>query len=365
MASDNVSVGAQFLNLNGSDPTTTTEKAGFKPHPRCKYIHHADYKPFHVNLLSQITTYVIFSIAIFGFGTNLLSFVVLSKERSNNTSIFYLKCLAIADMFICFFYIIFDFQFRLYSHTLLLDMTAEINHVMKRMRPYTRNTRLLFSGIGDLVTLLIAIDRYIVVCWPLKAVGIISKKKSNIYIAVVSIISFGDVTTNVFKYTTKYARNPCTGHVRWNQKLTPFARNRYLRYYYVFVRAPLFTIIPTVIVILITIRLIFTLRRAGAARKTMSANSQAANSSSADRGLTLTLILISCFYLVKKAFFFNGAVTNLVQTLGGTIGTAISSFYLNPVQDIIRMIVASTNFVIYCASRRRFRNQLKAMFSIS
>ncbi|XP_074661577.1 uncharacterized protein LOC141914209 [Tubulanus polymorphus] len=368
-ASENVSVGAQFLDLNGSDlTTTTTEKAGFVPGSRCKYIHHSDYKPPHENLYIQITIYVIVSFAFFGFGANLLSFTILSKERSNNTSIFYLRCLAVADMFICLSYIVFDFQYQLYSHTLLLDMTAEINHAMKRMYSYTRNFRLLFSGVSDLITLLIAIDRYIVVCWPLKAAGIVSMKKSYTCIVFVVAITIGDQSRNFFKYYPRRSRNPCTGHERWAQKFTPFARNKYLRYFEVFVHAPAFTIIPTVIVVLITIRLIFTLRRAGAARKTMSTtNNQTSNSSSSsssDRSLTLVLVLISCFYLLKKAFLLNAAIGNLHTTINGKIGKGFIPKFLNLIINIVRMIVASSNFVIYCASRRRFRDQLKAMFSM-
>ncbi|XP_074661571.1 FMRFamide receptor-like [Tubulanus polymorphus] len=371
MASENVLDGAQFLDLNGSDlTTTTTEKAGFKPHPMCKYVHHSDYKPLRENLIMQVANYVIFSIAIYGFGTNLLSFFILGKERSNNTSIFYLMCMSIADMLTCLSYIVFNFQSWLYSHTLLLDMTAEINHAMKRMSAYTLHIRIVFSDISDLITLLIAIDRYIVVCWPFKAKRIISAKRCYIYVAVVVIVSICDRLREFFKYYARRTINMCTGEVRWAFGLTAFSlRNIYLRYYEVFVSAPLLTVIPTVIVVLITIRLIFTLRRAGAARKTMSTTNQTSNSSSSsnDRSLTLALILISCFYIAKKAYTFRAVIKNLIIALYGrdsTVkGAPQSTLIAVLTQNIARMIVASSNFVIYCASRRRFRDQLKAMFS--
>ncbi|XP_074661572.1 FMRFamide receptor-like [Tubulanus polymorphus] len=376
MALENVSVvGAHYLYLNGSDPTTTTEKtAGFKPHPRCKHVHHSDYRPTHENLLIQVANYVIFSIAVFGLGTNLLSFIILSKDRSNNTSIFYLRCLAVADMFICLSYIIFDFQFQLYSHTLLLDMTAEINHAMKRMYAYTLNIRLVFSDISDMITLLIAIDRYIVVCWPLKAKRIVSIKKNYIYVAFAVMISVCDRLREFFKYSTARSINRCTGHEIWYFRLTAFSlKNVHLRYYEVFASAPLLVVIPTVIVVLITIRLIFTLRRAGAARKTMSTTNQTSNSSSSsssssssDRSLTLALILISCFYIVKKAFTFRAVIKNLIIALYGRNPAAKSTTQSTLIalisQNLVRMIVASSNFVIYCVSRRRFRNQLNAIF---
>ncbi|XP_074645804.1 uncharacterized protein LOC141902062 [Tubulanus polymorphus] len=355
--------------INGSGVSANTTIMGdgrFVPHPLCDV---TDPTYETLSMLLKVVNWLVFSVSCFGVCGNLLSFVILGRERhSNNTSVFYLTCLAVADMFICLSYVLFDFQYRLYTQSALLDMGAEINHVMKRMYSYTKNCRLLFSSFSDLITLFIAIDRYIVVCQPLQAMRVISMKKSYIYANIAVIISICDQIKNFFKFTTRRMRDPCTGDYIWVQKMTPFAKNMYVRYYEVFARAPIFTFIPTVIVIVITIRLILTLKSAGAARKTMSGgnnqttSSSSSSSSSNDRSLTLTLVLISCLYIVKKSFNLAAGIGNLLMALKSELGKYFYYRYFNVFQDLVRMIVASANFFIYCASRRRFRNQLKAIF---
>ncbi|XP_074654734.1 glutamate receptor 2-like [Tubulanus polymorphus] len=86
------------FSLNSAAVATTTVK-GFRPHWRCEFIHHSDYKSFNLNMFYQVKNWVVASVAVFGVIGNVLSFVILHKEISKNTSIFYLKYLAILDVF--------------------------------------------------------------------------------------------------------------------------------------------------------------------------------------------------------------------------------------------------------------------------
>ncbi|XP_074657336.1 adenosine receptor A2b-like [Tubulanus polymorphus] len=339
--------------------SATTGYNRFNPHPRCKFIHYSDYKPFYLNTFYQASNYVTSAAAIVGVVCNTLAYVALSSSNHRaNTSILYLKYLAVFDVFSCASYLVFNFQKELYNHTLLLDMSSKINHAMKRASVHTQNSMLFFTKLNDLIVVIIAIDRYIVVCWPLRAKSIVTNKRARVKITVLFLVTFACGWTNWVRYTTRRSTNPCTGHERWTQKLTPLAKNLYVKYYDLFVTRTIMTIVPTVLLSCSTTRLIFTLKKARKQRQNLSGTSFKKGTSD-ERSLTLTLILISCVFLLKQVFSLQASVSNLVVLYTGTPGRTKATPYLNGFRNLSRMILATFNFVIYCASRRRFRHKVE------
>ncbi|XP_074657590.1 G-protein coupled receptor daf-37-like [Tubulanus polymorphus] len=355
-----VATGSNFSS-SASTVKTTTLKI-FRPHLRCKTIHYADYKPFYLNMFYQVMNYVIFSVGLFGVCGNFLSFLILFLSRSKNTSIFYLRCLAVTDLFTCLSFIVFGFYAKLYSHTLLLDMSLPITHTIKRLYSYTQNFRITFSGINDLLIVLVAVERYVVVCWPLKAAQLVTKKGARIKVVAAVFVTLIFDTKRYFMYKTNRTINPCTGYERWAQKLTTFGKSKTLKYLDLFVSAPLLTLTPAVVVLAVTVRLVLTLKTAESDRGDLSGGSTSNSKPSNERSLTVTLIAISCLFLVKKSLYLYGAINNLISFYRGSSGMAASTPYTTRSLDLLRMSIASANFFIYCASRRRFRKQLLELF---
>ncbi|XP_074657281.1 FMRFamide receptor-like [Tubulanus polymorphus] len=338
---------------------------GFKPHPRCKYIHHSDYKPFHVNAFYQVANWVVASVAAFGVFLNVLSYAILRKDNGKNTSIFYLKYLAILDACMCASYLLFDFQNKLYSHTLLLDHTLQFNHLIKRTYPYTQKIRFYFSGAADLLILIIAVDRFIVVRWPLKASALISLKRARYNAIGITIIMAAISCPWFFQKWAKRSTNPCTGHERWSIRITAFNRSRNYRLYMLFVYTPVFHIVPSATVLVLTANIIKILKSTTNTRKHMTSSTILSRNKD-ERSLTIALVIICCIYLVKRSLLMSGMVNNYLIYKNGLRGSLLSGIghYMDFAKDLTRKCSASANFFVYVASRKKFRHQLNEMLYI-
>ncbi|XP_074654732.1 uncharacterized protein LOC141908536 [Tubulanus polymorphus] len=349
------------FSVNLTAVATTTVK-GFRPHSRCKFIHHSDYKSFNLNMFYQVKNWVVASVAVFGVIGNVLSFVILRKEISKNTSIFYLKYLAILDVCMCASYLVFDFQNELYSHTLLLDHTLQFNHFMKRLYPYTQQIRFCFSGVSDMLILVIAVDRFIVVRWPLKASTLISMKRAHINVVAITLLVEVTCVQLFFKRWTRRSINPCTGYERWTTRITAFSKNLYYRYYMLFVHAPIFHMIPSVAIFMITINIIVILKSSSDTRKHMT-SSTVPSRNKQDRSLTISLVIICSIHLIKRSLLLSGAISNWLVYKYGKKALLLpgKAPYMDGVKDLMRKVSASANFFIYVAMRESFRHRLRKM----
>ncbi|XP_074657282.1 FMRFamide receptor-like [Tubulanus polymorphus] len=352
------------LTVNATDVTgVTAVNGGFKPHPRCKFIHHSDYKPFHVNAFYQASNWVVASVAAFGVFLNVLSYAILRKDNGQNTSIFYLKYLAILDACMCASYLLFDFHNKLYSHTLLLDHTLQFNHFIKRTYPYTQKIRFYFSGVADLLILIVAVDRLIVVRWPLKACALISLKRARYNAIGITILMAAISCPWFFQKWTKRSTNPCTGHERWSIRITAFNRSRNYRLYMLFVYTPVFHIVPPATVVVITANIIKTLKSTANTRKHMTSSTTLSRNKD-ERSLTIALVIICYIYLIKRALLMSGTVNNFLVFKYGPSASVLSGVgaYMDGAKDLMRKCSASANFFVYVGSRRKFRHRLKEMF---
>ena len=205
---------------------------------------------------------------IIGLITNTLSFLVLSKQRQT-TIIFLLKALTISDIFVLITYI---FSQVYYGAYLAFDLITKDGGLLDYLFPYVAPIKKMAETASVWFAVLLAVERYIVVRYPLKARVYLTMKRTRMACLAVAIYSVCFNVIHFWDYHTIYKFDNCT-QKSWpyfTQIGTPLRNNPLYQIIFRAIIIPIFRLIlPCTILLIINIRLVCILRTAAKVRLRM------------------------------------------------------------------------------------------------
>ena len=202
---------------------------------------------------------------------------------------------------------------------------------------------------------LVAVNRYIIVCLPLRASQWCSVSKVKIKLAVVLIAA---VLYNIptfaetrVAYYTLYSQNNDTMHVAYAAFTRCGEVRLFYRVYNIFLLIFLL-VLPILVLSVITIRLIKAMKAHRRMQLEMQSGSQQNDSNVTFALVIVVIVFIACqiptfvFYVLWEVLPFKA------RYCGGF------SFYFGPIVNVLVTLNSSINFLIYIIANKTFRDVL-------
>ncbi|XP_041374812.1 growth hormone secretagogue receptor type 1-like [Gigantopelta aegis] len=294
-----------------------------------------DFIEYRISL--KIHLYVLPILVSIGIPGNIISFVVLvfSSFRQRTSSI-YLATLAILDTVILIISLLWFISFYHPEEKIFREGTCQFIHLV-----------FYFAIHFDvLVMVAMTVERFIAVVFPLKAPNLISAKKAFIVIAGLGLFSFALNLHHVFTkgmITTSSGYSSC-----WivGDETTKY----FVGKIYPWIDSVVYFLIPVTSLFVLNIAMIVKMR----SRQSFTETGQ--------RQMTVMLLLVTFAFLILTG------PMGIVLMLGRyswhpeTVEEKAVSKLIHSIVDNMMYANHAVNFVLYCMSGRRFRDEVKDMF---
>ena len=304
-----------------------------------------------------------------GIVGNTLSFAVLRHDRRVPAAAFLLQTLAIADSSYLILWMI-NYTFR--DLIRFFELHAIEHHPAWLLaRVYTYPALFMAQFIVIWLTVVIALNRYLVACRPDWLISLHRFPRLNVRLLVLVVIVTA-VVYNTPRYCEMYVTFGSNGTSYWNK--TSLALSSFYKLVYIDIMYYVVSfVLPLITLVYVSFRVIVAYRVARAYRRksTMSVLSMSESSeisqttvrSAGDRnetGSSITLVMI----VVVLVFMTCQAPARLVQFAWSYsfMHCRHYQFYLIHVSNTLEVLNSSTNFVVYCLFYKRFRRKLQRQF---
>ena len=286
-------------------------------------------------------------ICIFGILGNVLSVVVMQWEKKNHVATFLLQSLAMADNL----FLLTTGFVQIYS---ALTLYFGYNDVW--ITPYLQTyvwPLVHVTQLGTIyMTVLIAANRYIAICRPFQAPTLCTLTKVRIQVAVISTFCFLYCIPRFMEYHIGEEYSP-----QENRTYTiaiPFlVKDKLYNIIYENVLYCLFVFLgPLVILVALNACLIRELWRA---RRRLS-QQLPGQSDDEEANITQVMIFIMLIFVVCQAPAFLNQLLNYTETYA----CHQPYLYYFHLSNLLVSANSATNFIVYCAFRKQFRERLRA-----
>ncbi|CAH1793443.1 unnamed protein product [Owenia fusiformis] len=294
-------------------------------------------------------------ISVLGIAGNILSIVILSKEKHLTTSIYLLRALAISDMSFLMLVIFIDPMYAMYTTTHFVPQTAAWPNQMTSALPYILPVISTSQTLTTWMVLLVTIDRFIQVCIPLSASRLCTLPRAKMAVVVTVGLSFMYNVPRFWEYVPNNVQFPCGTTVVLGY--TAFGKNNYYTYIYQICLNAIFRYMgPVLVLIILNGNLIIALKDAHRRRQQMTGNEKEA------QNITFTLVIVATSFLLCIMPY---NTVNVMVTLWNTNNAAkpdqLIMRYLLAVGNFLLKVNSSVNFLIYCLTGKRFRETFISM----
>ncbi len=300
-----------------------------------------------------------FTIMLFGVSSNILTMLTLWDERKASTTSYLLTSLASVDtlnlLVLAWMNAVPQFCNNKWFHW-------DTCHTLRRKYWETFKTQgwalfTFFNLISLYIVILIAFQRYLAVCKPLRVKTLASMKNIKFAILFVVILSF--VTNLPMAIEEKVYFDEERG--RYRSERQGFANSWWYSDFYatIIFTYILIYIIPVVSLSILSFFLLRSLRTADQSRKQMVNQGQLKPQ---NKNVTITLLAVIMTCAVCE---FPGIILLLLKEvfdLGDFSECESIVFYFTGLNSMLVMVNSSANFVIYMTSSEAFRMKLKTKF---
>jgi len=323
------------------------------------------------NISRQVQTYLSLKYAIddvalpitctFGIVGNIINLLVLTRKQLQSTmdrleksAHFGLVALAVSDAMFCMLALI----------NVLIPEQSQYTSVdvvfVLYFKVYEEPLLNIFLLSSTWLTVVMAVGRYLAICWPLHARGFISLRGTCVAIASAFLVSVLANLPLFWKYSILVHACPAlsgppggTTHCQcYSQVLGPLMRNNSLRFAYNIAWATIGTFVPVVILAFCNVRLIQALHHSMKVQRQYRAN----RPHDSGHRLTPTIITIIILFLVLVC---PSEVLKFTRAM--TMGS--HNFLLFQLATVITNFMQATNFainfILYCVLNVHFRNMVK------
>ena len=285
----------------------------------------------------------------------ILTVIVLSRKSMCTSTNTYLISLAVADL---------GFLSLLGCSSLERHLPKSSKYVFHVFYEYAQIFLHTFLLSSVWLTVMLAVERYIAICHPLKAISICTVKRSRIIIVLIFVCSFYCRIPNFFemKIVTYYDCGEPTPAIT----LTALGQNiTYKTVYSWIVDCIICALVPFLFLVYLNVRLVLEIRKSTRyLRYHIGINSNMQNIVSHEQ-LKITVMLVSViivFFVCQAPYVIYTAYVNLNQY-----------FFVNNHEtfDILRCVTlfllalkSAFNFILYCWFSEKFWNTFKRVFCL-
>ena len=284
-------------------------------------------------------------IAILGVIGNILAVIVLQLQKQRMSTTLFLQGLAVSDTVVLLSTLILRSIRYLYYFTLtpiLLPYMSVYNYIFRSLYPVVYFIRLA----GTWMTVLLTIDRYIAVRFPLHAQRLCTLPRAIRHMVIMLIIAFLFCVPRFFEYEID-----TSNHFGFTS--TSLLKNRV---YIIAYRIVLFFIcmylVPMLLLISLNAKLLTTLKNAELYRASITDN-KITRSNQSITAIVVTVVLVTI--LCNVTAMLSHLVWSLQQCFTHLAHLETPRRYLALISNVLVTINSAINFVIYCFCSRNFR----------
>ena len=283
------------------------------------------------------------SVCVLGLLGNTFSLLVYHRDRSSATASLLLQSIAGADNCFLLLWLLH------YSLRELLVFYQLDTHYISLLRMYTFPMLYMAQMLTIYLTVVIALNRFVAVCWPYRAPTLCTLTNCYRQIAFVVVVSIVYNLPRFFELRSDGDR----GVVR-----TRLGRNDTYRWIYTDVMYYCFTfVVPLITLSVASSCVIYRYRQIHRRRASMTSRRRGGGTAN-DNNITLVMILVVGVFMVCQA------PARLVQMIFSYKFSHCRQlqFYLIHVSNSLEVLNSSVNFIIYVTFRRRFARILVSNF---
>ena len=307
-------------------------------------------------LFNFITWGVIASLlSVFGFVGNSLSLAAFQRDRRGSATTL-LQCLAASDFMLLLTVFVSD------SLPYICEYTETCANPW-RTWPYIRYIW-IFVPICHMCSVwfvvLIALNRYYAVCRPHDMRKVWSNRNTASYVLVVVVMIVAFNSPRFFEYQVCYEHRDNATTVLREMRTAFGLTTPYKVVYKVMLVNICLVLVPIVLLIVLTTKILVTLRTSRAKRQ-LSDNNRSSSSSRGSSEITFVLTLVVVVAIICQTPL---AVFHFVR-YWQRYYCGHFVYYLENISKLLVNVNSSINFVIYCLFSKKFRKLLLLVLSCS
>jgi len=294
------------------------------------------------------------ALCLIGFFGNIVSYLVLQKDKSSPVASLLLQSLAIADNAFLFFWMAHYPLHSLHAHFFGATTRGTDNHLqvaLLYLRVYTFPLLFMTQTQTIWLTVIIAANRFIAVCLPYSAPHLCTLTNVRRELFVVTAFS---LFYNLPRFFELQVITQADNKTHWNR--TTLGTDVYYQKVYLDGLYYVFSfILPLLILSFVNTKIIVAYRATQQRRRRMT-------SRRCDNENNITLVMI----IVIVIFMLCQAPARIVQIVWGYKYKHCAEFiyYLIHITNTFEVLNSSVNFLIYFLFRKRFRDILCAHFCL-
>jgi hypothetical protein len=306
-----------------------------------------------------------FVLTIAGSTGNVLSIVVLATQSSNSVNLF-LICLAVADT--CF---LLNGCLRKVVGTInrYNGQFQEYRALIPYLNPYLNGVAFLTHSLTVWLVVAITIDRYIAVCFPLKAIEVCTRGRAKRVVAILVIACSLFSVPRFFEKTSGYIFDPELDDE--HAVLTVVYREFHSHPVYIYLyETALYGggqfLFPLLLLITLNVRLLWALSAATRYRFNLQSVTQKRDKK--DDNVSAMIVVIITVFLVCQFPNFLSYALRLLEVFDSSkaiLQDPQGTNLLTPIKETLLRINSSTNFLIYMLVGKEFRRALFKVFGFS
>lgn len=291
-----------------------------------------------------ITGLIIYPVLCFpGIVGNILSLIVLFHRNMATSTNVYLAALAISDTL----KLIND---ALYFVVIILKRTNEDPEgmVMAYLYPYAHYVFNVAVCVTAWLTVSIAVERYISVCHPTKAVSVCTIPRARNVSITVFVVMIIITIPSWFRYQAKQVFDTQLNITCYIPEPTELGHNQAFMRPYTWIQNLFRSIVPLVVLIILNAKIINELRRERIKGKSLSGRNR----------ITLIMIIIIIVFLVC-------ITPDAIMSMFFGFGYVEEDDIVKGIREITDSLLAANsafNFVLYCTMSQHFRETFCLIF---
>lgn len=297
------------------------------------------------------------AVAVFGMFCNTISIIVLGHFRQRSSAPFLLICLEMVDTLLLFSEMMLETLTTLSQAGLIPDsyrIFIKPIYVLLYPVPHIAQTG------TTMLTVLITIERYIAVAKPLLASRVCSKKWAWRAVVVTQLWAVLFQIPLYVAYTNERVHDPTNNVSKIVFYRTEFGLGRFYNYWFVvWINFVCEFLVPFVVIVVLNVLMIRALR-ASSSFTPAEASKPGSRRSAREGRLTAMVIAVTVIFFVCELFPALSLI--LVRGKDVYLECSVPCNHFVSVSDTMVMVNSASNFVVYCAIGKQFRDIFVKIF---